>query len=359
MDLEVIIGQMWRQWFVQPVPALEDMTPTQAATTAHGRSLLESLFSMYNGYDGYATNDSNLTPNVPPPFARWKLGFGPGSAEEFREELMILSKGAPMAGGPPNIFGASQPNSMGLDGPSNNKKKLSSQSKLLRKQRSMFTPQRCELPGCLERDVKKCSSCRLAFYCCIEHQKADWARHKKDCKHLKKSNLRRKYFTTAAELEKFPLGCFPLPPPPKGTPLKCFVCGATESEVDIQLTECCGAPICDNEGEYQMFSYSRDFCARSHSRYTRCAAHSNEGHSGDWRECERCDENMGGGGANEARCWYSTNGFNLTPGLESRMPQGMNITKGCDGCGKRITPGHDQEQMSFSAGKTVVTCGYC
>ncbi|GMI46648.1 hypothetical protein TrCOL_g11440 [Triparma columacea] len=359
MDLEVIIGQMWRQWFVQPVPALEDMTPTQAATTAHGRSLLESLFSMYNGYDGYATNDSNLTPNVPPPFARWKLGFGPGSAEEFREELMILSKGAPMAGGPPNIFGASQPNSMGLDGPSNNKKKLSSQSQLLRKQSSMFTPQRCELPGCLERDVKKCSSCRLAFYCCIEHQKADWARHKKDCKHLKKSNLRRKYFTTAKELEKFPLGCFPLPPPPKGTPLKCFVCGATESEVDIQLTECCGAPICDNEGEYQMFSYSRDFCARSHRRYTRCAAHSNEGHSGDWRDCERCDENMGGGGANEPRCWYSTNGFNLTPGLESRMPQGMNITKGCDGCGKRITPGHDQEQMSFSAGKTVVMCGYC
>ena len=43
--------------------------------------------------------------------------------------------------------------------------------------------QRCALPACAAqepaaRTYKRCSRCGQAYYCCVEHQQADWRRHK-------------------------------------------------------------------------------------------------------------------------------------------------------------------------------------
>jgi hypothetical protein len=46
----------------------------------------------------------------------------------------------------------------------------------------------CALPACGSRaaggsaPLKKCAACRAEAYCCGEHQRADWARHKPGCK---------------------------------------------------------------------------------------------------------------------------------------------------------------------------------
>ena len=55
---------------------------------------------------------------------------------------------------------------------------------------------------------------------------------------------------------------------------------------------CCGQVVCNREDEYQMFSYSREFCDRSHRRYTTCGKHDSERHSGDWRECKICVDEL-------------------------------------------------------------------
>lgn len=246
---------------------------------------------------------------------------------------------------------------------SSTKRNVESQKKLVKKQGAILVPKRCEFEGCEKTGaiVTKgaCSGCRMVFYCGREHQKADWARHKKDCKHLSKSGLRRKYFEPVKELAKYPIGCFPLPDPQQDAPLACFVCGATPDEVNIGFTECCNVPVCDNEEEYEMFSFSRDHCMRSHSRYTACAFHFNEGHtSNDWRTCGQCKNNFEQDGA--ARSWFSTNGFCVTPGLETSLPQGSYITQPCSKCNGRITPGHDTVSYSFSDGSApAAQCGDC
>ena len=45
--------------------------------------------------------------------------------------------------------------------------------------------QRCTLPACgaqepAPRTYKKCSRCGKVYYCCVEHQHADWRRHKRE-----------------------------------------------------------------------------------------------------------------------------------------------------------------------------------
>jgi hypothetical protein len=45
--MEETAQQHWEAWFDLPVPALEDMTPRQAAKTPEGRELLESLLLLY------------------------------------------------------------------------------------------------------------------------------------------------------------------------------------------------------------------------------------------------------------------------------------------------------------------------
>jgi len=326
-------GQKWQSWFDQEIPRLGNVTPREASETVQGREKLEKLFADFEESSRFTEPALNL--NVPAPWARWKLGMGPGNAEEFAEEEAIF-------------------NSPAQEGTT--KRKPKHEEKLRKRQDAVFVPRRCELKGCdkVGESVQKCSACALVFYCSKEHQAQDWPRHKPDCKHLRGSGLLRKYFLTVDELEKYPLGCFPIRDPPSGAKLSCFICGAGGSEVKLGRTDCCNLPVCDNEEEYQMFSYSRDFCKRSHSRYTSCGFHHNNRHAGDWRECTKCDDELPQD-TSGVRSWYSTNGFNVTPALERCLTQGSYLTKPCSGCKGRIMPGHDGE--IFAYGKTY--CARC
>ena len=55
--------------------------------------------------------------------------------------------------------------------------------------------QRCTLPGCAAqepaaRTYKKCGRCGQAYYCCVEHQQADWKRHAPARRRRKVTNSR-------------------------------------------------------------------------------------------------------------------------------------------------------------------------
>ena len=75
----------------------------------------------------------------------------------------------------------------------------------------------------------------------------------------------------------------------------------------LTRTECCGQWICDDEDTYVMFSYARNSCHRNHRRYTLCAYHAAEGHSGQWTECAGCREAF----ETEIYVYYGTNKYNF------------------------------------------------
>jgi hypothetical protein len=85
---------------------------------------------------------------------------------------------------------------------------------------------------------------------------------------------------------------------------KCGLCGKTKN---LMRTDCCGNWICNDEGNYVMFSYARNSCHRNHDRYTLCASHFHEGHSGDWKTCKECREAF----ETEMYVWYGTNEYNF------------------------------------------------
>ena len=131
----------------------------------------------------------------------------------------------------------------------------------------------------------------MVMYCGPDCQSADWGRHKIECSHLKSLGLWGLVFDPAEELARYPLlterRTDETEDPPIGPNDVCGICGVQENLV---RTECCGMILCDKEEEYEMFSYSRQFCVRSHRRYTTCGSHYGEGHeSPDWRTCEECN----------------------------------------------------------------------
>ena len=36
----------------------------------------------------------------------------------------------------------------------------------------------------VNKQLKQCAGCRVVYYCCHEHQKLDWKRHKPICKRV-------------------------------------------------------------------------------------------------------------------------------------------------------------------------------
>ena len=62
----------WVKWFDVPVPALNNMTPREAATTDEGRELLESLLLEYESHND-ADDENLMRPDVPE--LRRKLGM--------------------------------------------------------------------------------------------------------------------------------------------------------------------------------------------------------------------------------------------------------------------------------------------
>jgi hypothetical protein len=72
LKLEEHARQHWVTWFDVPVPALNHMTPREAAKTAEGRELLESLLLDYERHDD-DSNENLMRPDVPE--LRRKLGM--------------------------------------------------------------------------------------------------------------------------------------------------------------------------------------------------------------------------------------------------------------------------------------------
>ena len=109
---------------------------------------------------------------------------------------------------------------------------------------------------------------------------------------------------------------------------RCGLCGKTRR---LTKTDCCGNWICDDEHKYVIFSYARNSCYRNHSRYTLCAFHHNERHSGDWKDCPKCRKSF----MTEMYVWYGTNEYNFTK-LEN--PPDYEPTR-CSRCGTVIKLG--------------------
>lgn len=85
---------------------------------------------------------------------------------------------------------------------------------------------------------------------------------------------------------------------------RCGLCGKSKK---MTKTDCCGNWICDDEGNYVLFSYARNSCHRNHRRYTLCGYHHTEDHPGCWQDCKKCL------GAFEAEmvAHYGTNQYNF------------------------------------------------
>ena len=85
---------------------------------------------------------------------------------------------------------------------------------------------------------------------------------------------------------------------------RCGLCGKTKN---LTKTECCGNWICDDEHQYVMFSYARNSCFRNHRRYTLCGYHYAEEHTGHWKDCPQCREDI----ETELYVYYGTNEYNF------------------------------------------------
>ncbi|KAG5177573.1 hypothetical protein JKP88DRAFT_332136 [Tribonema minus] len=200
----------------------------------------------------------------------------------------------------------------------------------------------------------------MVLFCSSAHQTEDWARHKKECKHLAKLGLWGCTYdeakesantlqpaAAAADADATTLFLYSegtLLPELRPNPPECGICGRTEP---LSLTPCCQNLICNRQHEYELFSYSREFCDRSHDRYTACGFHHGAGHAGDWRTCERCAADF------NDDYWYSNNGYNFTPG--PAPPKGSFHTAECDVCKGRVHRGFE----GYSTYRGQVSCNDC
>lgn len=84
-------------------------------------------------------------------------------------------------------------------------------------------------------------------------------------------------------------------------------CGLCGKKKNLTNTKCCNQWICDDEDQYVMFSYARNSCFRNHRRYTLCGYHFVENHTGDWKTCSQCREDI----ETEMYVYYGTNEYNF------------------------------------------------
>jgi hypothetical protein len=127
-----------------------NVSPIEAVRTVQGRKKLEELLALY---DNMRRQDSEfIDVNIPSGYARWKLGYGPGSEAEFAEEE-----------------GISNFMSVNSDKYRPTQRKERHTEKLEKKIVSIYIPRRCEYEGCDKRGygdkLKSCSRCNCSFYC--------------------------------------------------------------------------------------------------------------------------------------------------------------------------------------------------
>ncbi|MEK7138905.1 MAG: hypothetical protein AAB799_01860 [Patescibacteria group bacterium] len=85
---------------------------------------------------------------------------------------------------------------------------------------------------------------------------------------------------------------------------QCGLCGKKDKLI---RTECCKNWICNDEDNYVLFSYAHNSCSRNHRRFTLCAHHNAEEHSGDWETCKICPGDF----ETEMYVYYGTNEYNF------------------------------------------------
>jgi len=126
------------------------------------------------------------------------------------------------------------------------------------------------------------------------------------------------------------------------------VCGLCGKSGKLTRTPCCGNWICDDEDQYQLFSYARNSCFRNHDRYTLCAFHYHEGHPGKWQDCKLCREAFD---KTEIYVEHGTNEYNFEK-LED-VPE-YEPTR-CSRCGRVIQLG----EGGYSTRGDDYFCGRC
>jgi hypothetical protein len=114
-------------------------------------------------------------------------------------------------------------------------------------------------------------------------------------------------------------------------------CGLCGKKKNLTKTDCCGQWICDDEDTYVLFSYARNSCSRNHRRFTLCAHHYAEGHTGDWQTCSACKNDFG----TEMYVYYGTNEYNFE---KLKNPPKFKPTR-CAKCKKIIRLGEDGYSM--------------
>ena len=135
------------------------------------------------------------------------------------------------------------------------------------------------------------------------------------------------------------------PPKSKSTDKpRCGLCGKARN---LTKTDCCDQWICDDEHKYVIFSFARNSCSRNHRRYTLCAYHHEEGHSGSWKSCSQCRKSF----ETEMYVWYGTNEYNF----EKLKNPPTYKPKKCSKCGKIINLGED----GYSQLGSDYKCAYC
>jgi hypothetical protein len=126
---------------------------------------------------------------------------------------------------------------------------------------------------------------------------------------------------------------------------RCGLCGKTRK---LTKTLCCDHWICDDSDTYVLFSYARNSCWRNHDRYTLCAYHYHEGHTGAWQTCTTCRESFD----TEDYVDMATNEYNFE---KLQNPPRYKPTK-CAECGKVIIRAHGGYSMVPNKG---YVCGAC
>ena len=130
-----------------------------------------------------------------------------------------------------------------------------------------------------------------------------------------------------------------------GSKPRCGLCGKTGK---VTKTLCCDHWICDDSDTYVLFSYARNSCWRNHDRYTLCAYHSHEGHTGAWQTCTTCRESFD----TEDYVEMATNESNFE---KLQNPPSYEPTT-CAECGQVIIRAHGGYSMVPNKG---FVCGAC
>jgi hypothetical protein len=122
------------------------------------------------------------------------------------------------------------------------------------------------------------------------------------------------------------------------------VCGLCGKSDKLTKTECCNEWICDDEDQYDLFSYANNSCYRNHDRHTLCSMHFQENHKGDWKDCKECRKDIS---ETEMYVWCGTNEYNFE---KLPNPPSFKPTK-CSICNRIIKLG--KESVGYVRGKHV------